>query len=128
MKHNLSIALLTVIISMYSIMGFSKASEGISFLKSTQPTKNKLIIVSANWCLPCKVVHKWLEEDKIIKNLLENYQVEHYDFDVDKEAVKKYNVDRIPFFAVVKGKKELARKIGIGSGKKGLESFLQTYK
>ena len=42
---------------------------------STKP-KTKLVIFSANWCLPCKMIHKWMVEDEIVKNLISKYDVD----------------------------------------------------
>ena len=127
MKKHLTVLAMSLIISVYSLAGFSKASE-IGFLKSVKNKKPTLVLVSANWCLPCKVVHKWMEEDKSIKALLENYNVESYNFDKDKDMVKKYKVDKIPSFVIFNEDGEVSRKVGIGSGKKGLELFLESYK
>lgn len=125
MKKHLTNLAFSFLLSIYSMIGFSKAAD-IGFLKSVD-RKPALVVISANWCVPCKIVHKWMEEDAQVKRLLEHYDVKHYDFDVDKNMVKKYNVDRIPFFAVVSNGKEVARKFGISTGKSGLEIFLQAY-
>ena len=113
-----------------ALKGFGKEPTRMEFLKTSKPTevKTKLIIFSANWCLPCRMIHKWMVEDKIVKNLMSNYDVEHYDFDADKNERKKYNINKIPTMIVIQEGEEKARKIGIGSGKKGLESFLEVYK
>tara|TARA_B100001778_G_scaffold150090_1_gene123294 strand:+ start:586 stop:978 length:393 start_codon:yes stop_codon:yes gene_type:complete len=119
-----------LIISLMALKGFGKEPTRMEFLKTSKPTevKTKLIIFSANWCLPCRMIHKWMVEDKIVKNLMSNYDVEHYDFDADKNERKKYNINKIPTMIVIQEGEEKARKIGIGSGKKGLESFLEVYK
>ena len=126
-KYYIIVAALTFYISFYTLLGFGREPNKIDFLMSTKP-KTKLIIFSANWCLPCKMIHKWMVEDEIIKNLISKYNVEHYDFDLDKDARKKYDVNRIPTLIVLKEGVEKARKIGVSSGKKGLESFLEVYK
>ena len=69
-----------------------------------------------------------MEQDKVIKQLISEYDLEHYDFDLDKSMRAKYNVNKIPTLIVIKDEEEKARKVGISSGKTGLELFLQTYK
>ncbi len=128
MSKYFSIFAFSLFISLMALKGFSKEPMRMDFLNSTTKPKTKLVIFSANWCLPCKMIHKWMKEDKIVKDLISNYDVEHYDFDLDKNERKKYNVDRIPTLIAIQDGAEKARKIGISSGKKGLESFLETYK
>jgi len=115
-------------ISVYTLLGFAVAGNDIEFLKSTMPTKNTLIIVSADWCLPCRVVHKWIKEDAVMKNILSYYEVQIYDFDKDKDIVKKYGVSSVPFFAIIKNNEIVSQKVGVNNGKNGLELFLRTNK
>ena len=91
----------------------------MSFLES----KPKVLVFSADWCLPCKMVKKWMNEDKDVISAFSHYDVRKYDFDVDKTQVAKYNIKRIPTFVILKND-ELITKVGIGDGKKGLELFL----
>lgn len=109
-------------------MGFNQkiyASE-IEFLKSQM--KPRIVIFSANWCLPCRMFHKWAEQDLTIKRLLSNYEVEFYDYDLDKMMRTKYNVTRIPTFIIIENEEEKARRVGLSNGKRGLELFLEAYK
>ena len=122
--------LLTLLISLYSLIGFSKAADSVNeleFLKS-QINKPKLIIFHASWCLPCKMVDKWIKTDSRIKKLSENYDIEFYDYDLDKMMRTKYNVMKIPTMIVMVNGEEVARKVGISTGKNGLELFLEAYK
>lgn len=128
MTKYFSIFAFSLFISLMALKGFSKEPMKMEFLNSTTKPKTKLVIFSANWCLPCKMIHKWMHEDKVVKDLMSKYDIEHYDFDVDKNARKQYNVSRIPTIIAIKDGAEKARKIGISSGKKGLEAFLETYK
>tara|TARA_B100000085_G_scaffold234952_1_gene222997 strand:- start:84 stop:470 length:387 start_codon:yes stop_codon:yes gene_type:complete len=126
-KSTVIIATLSLYISLYTLLGFSSEPRRMDFLMTTKP-KTKLVLFSANWCLPCKMIHKWMAQDKVIKQLISEYDLEHYDFDLDKSMRAKYNVNKIPTLIVIKDEEEKARKVGIGSGKTGLELFLQTYK
>ena len=118
----------TLLISLYTLLGFSNAAKprDMEFLKTQM--KPKLVIFHANWCLPCKVINKWVEQDREIKEILSNYEVEHYDYDLDKMMRTKYNVNKIPTLIVLKNGEEVARRVGIATGKSGLVLFLETYK
>ena len=128
MVKHVAIYAFSFLISLYTLMGFNNAakSSDMEFLKSQM--KPTLIIFHADWCLPCKMVNKWIETDDKIKKLLQNYEVEHYDYDLDKMMRTKYNVMKIPTIIVVVNGEEKARKVGIATGKKGLELFLEAYK
>jgi len=128
MVKHVAIYAFSFLISLYTLMGFNNAAKpsDIEFLKSQM--KPKLIIFHADWCLPCKMVNKWVETDDKIKTLLQNYEVEHYDYDLDKMMRTKYNVMKVPTIIVVINDEEKARKVGISTGKRGLELFLEAYK
>jgi len=74
------------------------------------------------------MIHKWMKEDSVIKNILSHYDVEIYDYDLDKDMRTKYNVSKIPTLIVIKNEEEQDRRIGIATGKRGLELFLEAYK
>jgi len=117
-----------LLISLYILIGFSNAAKpsDMEFLKTQM--KPKLVIFHANWCLPCKMINKWIEQDSEIKNILSNYEVEHYDYDLDTMMRTKYNVTKIPTLIVIKNEEEVARRVGIATGKSGLVLFLEAYK
>lgn len=118
----------TLLISLYTLIGFNNAAKpsDMEFLKTQM--KPKLVIFHANWCLPCKMINKWMEQDREIKEILSNYEVEHYDFDIDKSMREKYNVNKIPTLIILKNGEEVARRVGIATGKSGLVLFLEAYK
>ena len=128
MCKNLFSVALSFLISFYTLMGFNQTliSSEIEFLKSQM--KPRIVVFSANWCLPCKMVHKWMEQDSTIKKLLSHYDVEIYDYDLDKAMRTKYNVTRIPTFIILENEEEKDRRVGISSGKRGFELFLEAYK
>ena len=35
------------------------------------------------------MIHKWMAQDKVIKQLISVYDLEHYDFDLDKNEKKE---------------------------------------
>jgi thioredoxin 1 len=119
----------TLLISIYTLMGFNNAAKpsDMEFLK-TQMKKPTLIIFHADWCLPCKMVNKWITEDSEIKNIISNYDVQFYDYDLDKMMRTKYNVNKIPTLIILKNGEEVSRRVGIATGKSGLVLFLEAYK
>ena len=69
--------------------------------------KMKLVKVSAMWCPDCLIMRSRMD----ILNL-DIEQVE-YDYDLDDDIVKNYNVgDILPVFILFDGDKELRRLIG----------------
>ena len=118
----------TLLISLYTLIGFNNTAKpsDMEFLKTQM--KPKLVIFHANWCLPCKMINKWIEQDREIKEILSHYEVEHYDYDLDKMMRTKYNVNKIPTLIILKNGEEVARRVGIATGKSGLVLFLEAYK
>lgn len=110
-------------------MGFNNAAKpsDMEFLK-TQMKKPTLIIFHADWCLPCKMINQWITEDSEIKNIISNYDVQFYDYDLDKDMRTKYNVMKVPTLIVVVNGEEKARRVGLSTGKSGLVLFLEAYK
>ena len=118
----------TLLISLYALMGFNNAAKpsDMEFLKTQM--KPRLIIFHADWCLPCKMINKWMNEDTEIKNILSHYEVEFYDYDLDKDMRTKYNVMKVPTLIVIVNGEEKARRVGISTGKSGLVLFLEAYR
>lgn len=78
----------------------------------------KLIRISSLWCTSCIVTKKDWDQIK------EKYEYEEYDYDMDEEIVKKYNVgDILPVIIVLKDNKEINRIIG-EKNKKEIEEIL----
>ena len=70
----------------------------------------KVIKINAVWCGGCLVMHKvWKEIMKEYPNL----DVIEYDYDMDEDEVKKYNVgDKLPVAIFYDGDKEVKRLVG----------------
>ena len=67
----------------------------------------RLIVISAVWCPSCLVMKK------VIKQIAEQIEVVKYDYDLDEEEVKKYNVGQnLPVFIYEKDGKEVSRVVG----------------
>lgn len=79
----------------------------------------KIIMINAMWCPGCIVMHKVWNE---IKNEYKDFSFESYDYDMDEEEVKKYNVGEVlPVFIFFDGDKEILRVTGEKSEKEFLE-------
>lgn len=67
----------------------------------------KLVRISAMWCTSCIVTKS--DWDKI----KENYEFEEYDYDMDEDKIKEFNVGKIlPVIIVFKNDKEITRIVG----------------
>ncbi len=112
---------LSILISLLALKGFSKEPIRMDFLMSKP--RAKLIIFSADWCLPCKVARKEMIQNIPLKRIVDSYEVVKYDFDSDTEAKKKYNVNKVPTFIIESNGSEIRRQVGFGGTEK-LKEFL----
>ncbi len=78
-----------------------------------------LIKISSTWCPSCLIMQpRYMEIEKKY-----NLELEEYDYDLDEEIVKEYNVGTIlPVLIIKKNNKEITRIIGEKS-KKELEKI-----
>ena len=112
---------LSLIISLLTLKGFAQADgffggSEMDFLMSKKPAK--LIIFSADWCLPCKVARKEMQQNVELRRIVDSFEVIKYDFDVDKEAKKKYNINKVPTYIIEIDGQEIRRQVGYGGTKK----------
>lgn len=78
----------------------------------------KLIRISSMWCTSCIVTKKSWDEIK------QKYEYEEYDYDLDEQIVKQYNVGNIlPVIIILNNGVEINRIIGEKS-KKEIEKIL----
>jgi thioredoxin 1 len=120
-KYYAICAALSLYISAYTLLGFAREPMRMDFLMDKRPAK--LIIFSADWCLPCKVARKEMQQNGELKRMLQDFKIIKYDFDIDKQARKKYNVNKVPTYIVESDGKEIRRKVGFSSTEK-LKNFL----
>jgi len=99
-----------IYISAYALLGFGREANRMDFLMSKP--RAKLIIFSANWCLPCKVARKEMIQNVRLKRIVDSYEVIKYDFDLDKDAKKQYNVSKVPTYIIESEGQEVRRQIG----------------
>lgn len=112
---------LSLIISLLTLKGFAQADgffggSEMDFLMSKKPAK--LIIFSADWCLPCKVARKEMQQNVELRRIVDSYEVIKYDFDVDNEAKKQYNINKVPTYIIEIDGEEIRRQVGYGGTKK----------
>ena len=106
---------LSLIISLLTLKGFAQADgffggSEMDFLMSKKPAK--LIIFSADWCLPCKVARKEMQQNVELRRIVDSFEVIKYDFDVDNEAKKKYNINKVPTYIIEIDGEEIRRQVG----------------
>ena len=67
----------------------------------------RLVVISAVWCPSCLVMKK------VVKQIADKIEVVKYDYDLDEEEVKKYNVGQnLPVFIFEDNGKEVKRIVG----------------
>ena len=68
----------------------------------------KILKFSADWCMPCKVLNKKLED-------FTDCEVVKYDVDdVDEEIIKKYRIRNIPVTILLdENEEEIQRWVGV---------------
>ncbi|MBT6807971.1 MAG: thioredoxin fold domain-containing protein [Flavobacteriales bacterium] len=76
--------------------------------------KNKTVLIdfSTQWCVPCKKMNPIIEE---IQSENSEVKVLFIDADVNKELIKKYQIQGVPVFIIFKNGKEAYRNIGVVS-------------
>ena len=82
----------------------------------------KLIKISAIWCSACLITNP--NFDAVLKDY-PNIEVIEYDYDIDEDIVKKYEVGNIiPVIIFLKDNKEIDRIIG-EKNKKEIKEFIE---
>lgn len=71
----------------------------------------KLLDYWASWCGPCRIMNPVIDE--IEKELAGKVEVVRINVDEKPEEASKYGVMSIPTYIILKGDKEVGRKIGV---------------
>tara|TARA_B100001778_G_C18554407_1_gene614575 strand:+ start:149 stop:475 length:327 start_codon:yes stop_codon:yes gene_type:complete len=108
---------------MWTLVGFGVGPKRMDFLMNNEP-RPRLIIFSADWCLPCKVARKEMRENQSLKNILDNYNVVTYNFDLAIPSRRKYKVNKVPTYIIEQDGKEISRQVGFGGTEK-FKKFLK---
>ena len=116
------------LISCIALNGFA-----IDFLSSKTTIDSKstdrkeLLIFSATWCPPCKLVKAELSKSNSeLSKVVSGFDVKKYDYDLDKREFNRYNVSRVPTF-IVRNNEDQNRMVGIGRGIRDLINFLKKH-
>tara|TARA_X000000368_G_scaffold416540_1_gene410708 strand:+ start:1468 stop:2169 length:702 start_codon:yes stop_codon:yes gene_type:complete len=74
--------------------------------------KNKTVLInfSTQWCVPCKKMNPIIKEIQSENN---DVKVLFIDADINKELIKKYQIQGVPVFIVFKNTSETFRNVGI---------------
>jgi thioredoxin 1 len=75
--------------------------------------KATLVLFSADWCGPCKMLKPTLA--KIEESLSESYNFVKVDISEVEETTKKFNIKNIPTCVLTKAGKEIGRFTGVRS-------------
>ena len=73
--------------------------------------KSTLILFSADWCGPCKMLKPILE--KIEESFSESYNFIKVDISDVEETTKRFNIKNIPTCVITKAGKEIGRFSGV---------------
>ena len=84
----------------------------------------KLIRISAIWCTSCIITHSLWQE---IKEKY-NFKYEEYDYDMDEEIVKKYDIGKILPVIIVENNNRIITKIIGEKSKKEVFQILDNIK
>lgn len=91
-----------------------------NFKETINSTEPVLVKFSSNWCGPCKVVGKTLEE------IQPTLPCKVYEVDVDEnmELCDEYNITNIPVIMLFKSSEMLKKHVGLIS-KEEIEQFVK---
>lgn len=109
------IALLTIILS---LIGNAVAKEYVSYKDavkaSTAEGKYTVLVFSAKWCNPCKMLHKNLAAPAVQEEL-KNFNIVEIDIDIDgnKDLCTTFKVGSIPHMAIVDGDRLVDSQVGV---------------
>jgi thioredoxin 1 len=84
--------------------------------------KATLVLFSADWCGPCKMLKPTLE--KIEESFSESYNFVKVDISEVEETTKKFNIKNIPTCVLTKAGKEIGRFTGVKSETQ-IKNFLE---
>ena len=79
--------------------------------ESINNDKATLILFSADWCGPCKMLKPTLE--KIEESFSESYNFVKVDISDVEETTKRFNIKNIPTCVITKAGKEIGRFSGV---------------
>ncbi|GGD44164.1 hypothetical protein GCM10012288_18100 [Malaciobacter pacificus] len=87
--------------------------------------KNVIVDIYADWCPPCKIVAKNLEEFDIIKP--DNVEIYKVDFDKQADIAFKYGVKSLPTLLFFKDGELVSSSVGVISPKRLLQKSKENF-
>lgn len=106
--------LLVLLFSFISLFGFENLT--VDNFESKIKGKNVIVDIYADWCPPCRVVAKNLEDFDIIKP--DNIEIYKVDFDKHSEIAHRYGVKSLPTLLFFKDGKLIDAYVGVISPEK----------
>ncbi len=110
-------ALFILSFSFISLFGFEKLT--VDNFDEKIKDKNVIIDIYADWCPPCKIVAKNLEDFDIIKP--DNVEIFKVDFDKQSDIAFRYGVKGLPTLLFFKNGELIDAHVGVISPDKLLE-------
>lgn len=75
------------------------APQPLAPLPDARPT---LIIFSARWCAPCRLLHETTLRDSRVIAAMSRFQVRTVDVDVDRTTAGEHRVNAVPCYIVIR--------------------------
>jgi len=92
--------------------------------ESIKSGEKTLVLFSADWCGPCKIIKPALE--KLESELSESIKIVKADVGEAESSAKKFNIRNIPTCVLIEGDKEIARFSGVKNDEQ-IKKFLEEH-
>jgi thioredoxin 1 len=92
--------------------------------ESIKSGEKTLVLFSADWCGPCKIIKPSLE--KLENELSGSIKIVKADVGEAEESAKKFNIRNIPTCVLIEGDKEIARFSGVKNDEQ-IKKFLEDH-
>ena len=79
----------------------------------------KVLYFTASWCGPCKKTRPVVEQ-----MILEGFNIEILDADIELDMIKKYEIRSIPTFILIENNLEISRSTG-AKNREDLQKFIK---
>jgi thioredoxin 1 len=83
-----------------------------------------LVLFSADWCGPCKIIKPALE--RLEEKLGETLKIVKVDISEEEGSAKKFNIRNIPTCVLIEGENEIARFSGVKNDEQ-IKKFLEEH-
>lgn len=113
------ITCLTIILMGISVANSKEYTSHSEALKaSAAEGKYTVLVFSADWCNPCKMLHKNLAAPAVQEEL-KNFNIVEIDIDIDgnKQLCEDFKVSSIPHMAIVDGDRLVDDQVGVQTPK-----------